>query len=96
MATTANEATLSAALLLPVDSTTAKKKKKKSKKKSVATTTATDSVPQQQPDATGKIGSEAALTPLFTFSQAVKELNDTQEAGEDSKEALMRFWRHAY
>ncbi|PBK67953.1 hypothetical protein ARMSODRAFT_1019997 [Armillaria solidipes] len=96
MATTADEATLTAALLPPVDSTTTKKKKKKSKKKSIATTTATDSILQQQLDATGKISSDAVPTALFTFSQAVKELNDAQEAGEDSKEALTRFWRHAY
>ncbi|KAK0443310.1 hypothetical protein EV421DRAFT_2035569 [Armillaria borealis] len=95
MATTADEATLTATLLPPVDST-ATKKKKKSKKKSIAKTTATDSIPQQQLDATATIGSDAAPTPLFTFSQAVKELNNAQEAGQDPKEALTRFWRHAY
>ncbi|PBK64084.1 hypothetical protein ARMSODRAFT_979459 [Armillaria solidipes] len=96
MATTADDATLPTALLL-VDSTTKKnKKKKKSKKTSVAATTTINSILQQQLDATADTSSDTAPTPLFTFSQAVKELNDAQEAGEDSKETLTRFWRHAY
>ncbi|KAK0224361.1 hypothetical protein IW262DRAFT_1372540 [Armillaria fumosa] len=95
MATTAEEVTLSAALL-PVDPTTTKKKKKKPKKKSAAATTATDFIPQQQLGATAETSSDTAQRPLFIFSQAVKEFNDAQEAGEDSKEALTRFWRHAY
>ncbi len=85
MATTTDDATLPAALLL-VDSTT--KKKKKSKKTSVAMTTSINSILQQQLDMTADTSSDMALTPLYTFAQAVKELNDAQEAGEDSKEVL--------
>ncbi len=95
MATTAEEATLPAALLL-VDSTTKKKKKKKSKKTSVTATTTITSILQQQLDATADTGSDMVPTPPFTFAQAVKEFNDAQEAGEDSKEVLTRFWRHTY
>ncbi|KAK0499350.1 hypothetical protein EDD18DRAFT_1460291 [Armillaria luteobubalina] len=98
MAITADE-TIVSADVLPVDSTTTKKKKrkkKKSKKKPVATTTATDFIPQQELGATATISAVTAPTPLFIFSQAVKELIDAQEAGEDSKDALTRFWGHAY
>ncbi len=96
MATIADDVTLSAAQLLPVDSTTSKKKKKKSKKKSGAATTATDSIPQQERNAMDDTSFYGAPKSLFTFSQALKELDDAQEAGEDLKEALTRFWRHAY
>ncbi len=82
MATTTDDAMLPAALLL-VDSTT-----KKKKKTSVATTTSINSILQQQLNTTADTSSDMALTPLYTFAQAVKELNDAQEAGEDSKEVL--------
>lgn len=87
MATTTDDATLTAALLL-VDSTTKKKKKKKSKKTSVATTTSINLILQQQLDMTADTSLDMVLTPLYTFVQAVKELSDAQEAGEDSKEVL--------
>ncbi|PBK85268.1 hypothetical protein ARMGADRAFT_1036555 [Armillaria gallica] len=95
MASTANDDTLSAALLLPVD-TTALKKKKKSKKKATATTVTTDSILQQQQqlDVTANITSD--VMSLFTFLQATKEFEEAYKGGENLKEALMHFWRHAY
>ncbi len=99
MATTADDDALSAALLLPVDTDALKKKKKKkSKKKATATTVTADSIPQQQQqlDATANISSDAIATSLSTFSQAIKEFEEACEGGEDLKEALTRFWRHAY
>ncbi|PBK96226.1 hypothetical protein ARMGADRAFT_1028414 [Armillaria gallica] len=98
LATTADDDTLSAALLLPVDTAALKKKKKKSKKKATATTVTADSIPQQQQqlDATENINSDATATSLFTFSQAIKEFEEAREGWEDLQEALTRFWRHAY